>query len=79
MPSKEELRAQLQKQLDELDNEPAGPPPNTSFVVDLSNDNAFERAKKLGIFGKAFDEPAPEDTPKDPPKRGGGGFLRGDD
>jgi hypothetical protein len=51
--------------------EPDGPPAGVSFNLDLSNDTAWERAKKLGLIR---DDPTPDEGEPEPdaaPKRRG--------
>lgn len=74
--SKEE-KAQLDA-LTKKANEPDTPPPNVSYTLDLGNDSAFERAKKLGLIpsddgGNDDDDDDSEEELADVPKRRGRG------
>lgn len=78
--SKEE-KAQLEA-LTKKSKEPDSPAGNVNFNLDLSNDAAWERARKLGLI-RDPDDDKPEDDDDDddddaPRRRGGGaGFFGG--
>lgn len=71
------LNAEEKKALEALtakSKEPDAPAGNVSFTLDLGNDAAYERGKRLGLFSEPAEEPPEGDGDGDgnaTPKRRG--------
>lgn len=75
MALSKEQKDQL-KELQRLEKEPATPAGNVNFSLDLSNDAAWERARKLGLIPGDDDNGSDDDDDDeadDAPKRQGRG------